>query len=420
MANIEILAPQGGALPRGKSSPWFMWGVAVGFVFFQFFMQLSSGVMLGKLIQSFHTTTFGAGMLIGSFYIVYTLLQVPAGVMVDRYGPRRLLTAGALVCALGTWIFAMSHTLVDAAAGRALMGMGASFAFVASIHISAKWFPLNRFGMMVGLAETIGMLSTLFGNVYIAHVLSEVPWRQTMEVAAGIAVLISILCFLVIRDTKPANSISTNQFLSQAIRVFKSPNMWLNGIYSGIIFALVTVFAGLWLLPYFMLVDNISLVTATLISSMIYVGGALGSPVMGFLYNYVARPRWLLFYCASAAAMIVAYLVFMPPHSLVLTGFMMFILGLLVSSYVINFALVKELVPEALISTGTGFINMLAVVTAPILQPLLGWIIEISASGDAKNAALVHYSLASFHWALGLFVPLLLLAGVLALLISLE
>ncbi len=418
MADLEVLSSSDNSFLRRVPSPWLMWGVAVGFVFFQFFMQLSSGVMLGQLIQSFHTTTFGAGLLIGSFYIVYTLLQVPAGVLIDRFGPRRLLTGGAFVCAIGAWMFAVSHSFFDAAAGRVLMGMGSSFAFVASIHISAKWFSLRRFGMMVGLAETVGMLSTLFGNVYIAHVLSEVPWRQTMIVASWIVALIGVLCFFVIRDVKQTHTLSVQDFMDHIMQVFNSASMWLNGIYAGIIFSLITVFASLWLLPYFMLVDHISLVTATLISSMIYVGGAVGSPIMGFLYNYVAHPRWLLFYCANAAALIVAYLVFIPPHSLVLTGIIMFVLGLLVSSYVINFALVKELVPSHLMSTGTGFINMLAVITAPILQPLLGWMIELVSRRGASAVVEVHYSLGGFHWALGMFVPLLLLAGVLALLIN--
>ena len=398
---------------RWMPSPWLMWGIAVLFVFFQFFMQLSSGVMLGQLVLSFHTNALGAGILAGSFYVVYTLLQTPAGMMVDRYGPRRLMTGGGVVCAVGAWLFASSQTLAVAELGRILMGGGSSFAFVSSLYIAAEWFPANRFGFMVGLAETIGMFGTLVGNVYLAHLLQTVPWRQTMYVASGVAVIIGLLCWILIRDTKPNHKHHESQtfkdFIGDIFSVLRKPALWVNGFISGIFFSLLTVFAGLWYIPFLVTIYHVPLTTATLAASMLYIGVATGGPLLGILYPRISRPRWLLFVNNLIAAFLVVVLVYFPPQHLFFTGVLMYLLGLISCSYVINFALVKELTPPSVLSTSVGFTNMVCVITAPILQPLIGWMISYIAMHEAGGPTTV-YSINSFHWAFSIF-PLLLILG---------
>ncbi len=82
-----------------------------------------------------------------TYYYVYVALQVPAGVMIDRFGPRRLLTMGALICALGCFLFGSSHFLSVVIVGRLLMGTGAAFAFVGSLNVIGKWFRADQFAL---------------------------------------------------------------------------------------------------------------------------------------------------------------------------------------------------------------------------------------------------------------------------------
>jgi fucose permease len=76
---------------------WSVWMVSAVFVLFQFFLQLSSGEIIGGLMKTFALTAFGAGVLVSSYYYIYVLLQVPAGMLMDRYGSRGILSAGALI-----------------------------------------------------------------------------------------------------------------------------------------------------------------------------------------------------------------------------------------------------------------------------------------------------------------------------------
>ena len=147
---------------------------AVIFVLFQFFLQLSSGVLLTHFMADFHLNAFSAGILASAFYFVYVLLQTPAGLVMDKYGPRRLLSGGAVVCGFGCLLIAYSQTFLMAMLARILIGLGASFAFVGSIYIVGEWFPKSRFALMVGLAETFWMFGTILGNVYLSKLIETI------------------------------------------------------------------------------------------------------------------------------------------------------------------------------------------------------------------------------------------------------
>ena len=137
------------------STPLRIWLVSVSFVLFQFFLQLSSGVVIGAIMRDMHLSALIAGALSASFYLVYTGLQIPVGILFDCKNARLLLTFTTLLCSLGCFTFASSHSLIGLFIGRTLMGIGSSFAFVGLSHLLRQHFPLRQFSFMVGLSEPI-------------------------------------------------------------------------------------------------------------------------------------------------------------------------------------------------------------------------------------------------------------------------
>src|SRR5689334_19956382 len=107
---------------------WSVWVVTTAFVLLQFFLQLSSGEIIEGLMKSFSLTAFGGGVLASSYYYIYVLLQTPAGMLIDRYGARGILSISALNVCIGSLLFASAKTVLVALLGRVLMGIGAAFA----------------------------------------------------------------------------------------------------------------------------------------------------------------------------------------------------------------------------------------------------------------------------------------------------
>ncbi len=389
---------------------WIVWSVSALFLLFQFFLQLSSAEIVGGLMQSFSLTGLGASVLASTYYYIYVSLQAPVGALLDRYGPRLLLTLGAAVCGLGCWLFSISTRLDFAVIGRLLMGGGAAFAFVGSLSLIARWFPIRRFAIMVAVAETIGMFGGVFGGSLLAYLVIHMGWRRCMWGAAIIAVIISILLWLVVRDGPRGKAMLPSSHFKinfwQDIKVLiKNKRAWGNGFYSGLMFSIVTVFVSLWGVPFMQATHQLSLPTAAFVCNLVFIGIALGGPFIGWIDSRFICRRWIMVIGALISAGLISLVLYLPHLSIVFVGSLMFLLGFSCSSYVLTFVIANEIAPSHMRSTSVGFVNMLSVGSAPILQPVSGFLLSL-----LSHHSMGHYSVEQFQGALS-FLPLALLSA---------
>jgi len=406
-------------LRRSRLQPFLIWGCSDFFVLFQFFLQLSSGVMIAKLMQSFGLTAFGAGVLSSAYYYIYITLQAPAGMLMDRFGPRYLLTIGSFVCAFGCYFFGISANVTIATLGRLLMGAGASFAFVGSLHIIRDWFPEDRFAFMVGIAETIGMLGTVVGAISLAEVINSVGWRSCMLFAALVLLGLSLVSWLVIRENpekEPHQDTEKTSFSHRLRITLNNPIAWINGIYSGLLFSIVTVFVALWGIPFLMLDFHISLPLATTASTMVFLGVAIGSPAIGYYSGKFNKTKPFLIGGPLLCTLFISLILYLPSMSLAMLFTLLFLLGVACSSYVLNFDVANRIAPKHAKSTYIGFTNALCIITAPLLQPFVGYVLHILAQGHSLPSHEV-YSLLDYREALSILPLSMLAAAALAFLI---
>ena len=366
-------------------SPFLMWLSANFFVLFQFLLQLSCGVMLVPLKHSLHLSDVEVGALVASFYLVYTVLQTPAGMMVDRLGSRRLLAGGGVVCAVGCLMFAQAHTWSVAVVARVIMGMGASFAFVATLNVIERHFKPERFALMVGLIETVGMMGVMLTTVVGVHWLELMSWRRLMRMASVVALGLGVLNCLVIppmddQRRQLQSQLSYRAFFKIVWSLFQKPWVWYNGMYCGLMFSVVTVFAGLWVLPFLKLTQNQSSMAIAAEDAMIYVGLAVGAPLMGFLYPRLKYRMIFLSAMALLSACVCAGIILVPPSYWV-GCVQFFVLGVFVSAYVLNFSYVNTNVNPMVQSSAVGLTNALSVVTAPLFQTLIGALLPLFSDG---------------------------------------
>lgn len=395
---------------------WVIWGATALFVLFQFFLQLSSGEIIDGLMKSFSLSSFGGGVLASTYYYVYVVLQVPAGVMIDRFGPRRILTIGALTCALGCFLFGASHFLSIVVVGRLLMGAGAAFAFVGSLNVIGKYFRADQFAFMAAIAETVGMSGTIIGGFFLADWVQQMGWRDSMIVASGVAVIIGSLIWLIVRDgpqgTMPVPMQSARILWRDFYLLIKNSQAWVNGIYSGLMFSIVTVFVALWAIPYMELIHHLSLLLSSLVCNLVFIGISISGPIIGYLDRQISRRRPLLMTCSFISSLLMVIVIYMPQLPLSAVMILMILLGIFSSSYVLTFGIANEIVPPHMRGTSLGFTNALSVGTAPLLQPLVGLILHLAAYhyctvGEYDN---IH----DYQIALTALPILILISGILA------
>jgi MFS family permease len=191
--------------------------------------------------------------------------------------------------------------------------------------------------------------------------------------------------------------------------IFKNPIAWINGIYSGLMFSIVTVFIALWAIPFLELSHHIHLLQATLVACALYTGVAVGGPVIGWLDGKKNWRKQMMVVNALGASGALFAVIFCHTLPLLAVAILLFFAGVCASSYVLTFAIANEIASPANRATCIGFTNMLCVAFAPILQPLIGFFIARSHAHPVF--ATTAQSITSFSDAVSVVPTLLLVAA---------
>lgn len=370
--------------PIGRHTIWL---VGVSFVLFQFFLQLSSGVVIGAIMHDMTLSALTAGLLSGAFYVVYTTLQIPVGILFDRKSARNLLAINALICSTGCFLFGFSDSLVGLFLGRALIGAGSSFAFIGLSHLLRQHYPLKQFAYMIGLSETLGFIATVIGMIAMGALVTKWGWRCFINTAGIVGLFIAYLCWTKVPDgRKPDRKVSLH-YGKQLMQIFSNGKAWINGIFVGLSFTVVTVFGALWAVPFIQVKLNCSLPQASAVSAMFFLGTAVGCPLFGWLSARLDKRRPLILSSCISTALLLLVLLYLPTQSFIIIMLLMLMIGICCGAYMLAYTIANELAPANSLSTCTGFTNMLAVVTTPLLQPLVGYLLDAFNDTDVYTIA---------------------------------
>ncbi len=166
--------------------PLLAWATGATFFFYAWVLRVAPSVMVEELMRDFAVGAGVLGHLSAAYFYGYAGMQIPVGLLLDRFGPRRLMTAAALTCAGGCMLFAAGNSLAMVTAGRFLVGASAAFSLVGAMAIAGQWFAANRFAIFSGLAMAMGMAGGVFGQAPLRLAIEASDWRTAMLfLAAG-------------------------------------------------------------------------------------------------------------------------------------------------------------------------------------------------------------------------------------------
>ncbi len=149
-----------------SESNWFGWFIVIlgaTFYCYEYLLRVSPGVMTSHLMSAYNLDAKSYGNLSACYYYIYSPMQLFVGLLMDRFGPRKLLTFACVCCAAGIYLFAATPFLHVAQAGRVLIGLGSAFAFVGVLKLASIWLPANRFALISGIASVLGVVGGIMG-----------------------------------------------------------------------------------------------------------------------------------------------------------------------------------------------------------------------------------------------------------------
>lgn len=369
---------------KGMLVGWLICALGAIFYSYEYFLRITPSVMEGALRDHFSLSATGFGLLSASYYYAYVPMQLPVGLMMDRFGPRRLLTFACLICVIGTWMFAGSSVVSYAAAGRFLVGFGSAFAFVGVLKLATLWLPEDKLGMVAGLASALGTVGAMLGDNVLGTMVSAMGWQHTVNLTALVGVGLTVILWFGIHDRKghPEADGGTVATFRGALLDLKliaaNKQIWINGLYGCLVYLPTSVFAELWGIPYFSHAHHLTESAAEVANSFLFMGFMIGAPLSGYISDHLRRRKLPMAVGAVGASCIMALVLYVPDLNAHTLDALMFTLGLLYSVQALVFAVGRELSPAEAAGTAIAMTNTLVMIGAMFLQPLVGHLLDWS------------------------------------------
>jgi len=403
-----------------------MWGMAAIFYLVGFFQRVAPGVMTDELMRDFGISAAALGNLSGFYFYSYVAMQIPTGMLADTWGPRRLLSAGAVVAGAGTVLFAVAQGFFWASAGRLLIGGSVAVAFVGLLKLAANWFPTRYFAAVTGAALFVGMIGAVFAGPPLRMLMNIYPWRGIMLAVAAVTLATGAMIWIFARDDPLEKgyarfiTLENDSSTTPAARLILQ-NLWevvsyrntglLFFIPAGIVGATLT-FAGLWGVPYLSTHYAMSPSRASVLTSALLVAWAVGGPVFGWMSDLVGKRKPLYILGCSLCLGGWSVIFYLPGLHFYALFAVLAATGFFSGCMVVSFAFVKESVPLRLAGTVSGVLNM-GVMTGPmVLQPAVGAVLDRNWQGGIENGIRL-YSLGAYQRSFALMMAWLLLSLIL-------
>lgn len=387
----------------------FFWGLGAFYYFYKYVLEISPSVMQVELMQAYNIEATGLGMLASFYGLAYAATQIPAGVLMDRYGPRRLLSFATLMCGIGCLVFQGAHTLFLAELGRLCMGIGGGFAVVGCMKIASLWFPSHRFALLAGLMVMLGMLGAASGQKPVATIMSYMDWRDMLLMFSGIGFVLTLVIFFFMRQKGHVETQATRSLFYGLGHVLKNKQIWLISTYAGLMFIPTLAFGGMWGVSYIQELYHLANAEeASSITMMVFFGWIAGGPTFGWISDTLKRRIAPMMVATVFTLLIMSAVVFMD-MTLGHMKLALFGLGFFSSAFVIGFSVVKELTPPDLTGTAVGFLNTLNTLFSAIIIPVIGKILDNLSTGVLVNG-LPHFDEHMFRTAFIAFPVCLFIA----------
>jgi len=365
------------------------WILAVSYILV-YFHRLCPAVVAVDMMRDLQAGGPLLGLLGSAYFYPYAIMQLPAGLLSDSWGPRRAITVFFVVAFVGSLILGLAPSLFVAVVGRTLVGLGVSMLFVPSMKVLAEWFRVREFATMTGILMAMGGIGSLSAATPLAILSDWIGWRFSFVIVGAITLLLAILVWLFVRDRpsdkgwpSPAEGMGSDRvpvgLLEGMKKVLTYPWFWPVAIWFFFDCAVFFSFGGLWGGPYLMQVYGFTKGEAGQILSMLAIGMIVGSPMVSYLSNRIFRGRKPVIVLSGVVLVGVTGLLAFYTEKLPTPALYAICLSLGIFSsaiVVIGFTTTKELFPVQIAGTSTGLVNLFPFLGGAVAQPVLGYVLE--------------------------------------------
>ena len=276
---------------NSRVTVWMIWIISSVFYAYQYVLRVMPSIMLTDIMEQFHIDVVTFGQFSGIYYIGYALMHLPIGIMLDRFGPRKVMTGCILltVAGLSPLIFA-EHWLYPIV-GRLLIGIGSSAAILGVFKIIRMIFKEDRFPRMLSLSVTIGLVGAIYGGGPVNYLLTTFGYKAVIYSFAATGLLLAALTYWIIPNF---TSTSQGTVFSDIKEVLANQRVIWSCIFAGLMVGPLEGFADVWGTPFLKTTYEFDSTLAASLPSMIFIGMCFGSPLLNFIAEKAGYLRTII------------------------------------------------------------------------------------------------------------------------------
>lgn len=375
-------------MKNSKYARYLVWLLTVFFFAYQFILRVQPGVLIQEITTYFHIDSTYFAILAAFYYLGYAGMQVPMGILIDRYGIKYIVPISALICVIGNIPFYLSDNWKLALVGRFLIGFGSTAGALGSFKAVRVIFPEN-YSKMMGWTFTFGLIGAINGSTIINFFNNYFTYKETIFYLSLPGILIALLVyFLITHELNNQNAKFDKKFWNSLTEVFTNKQIILISVFGALLVGPLELFADVWGSPYFMEEFGFSRKESGILSSSsIYFGMCVGSPLLAWIAD-----KYKCHYIINITCGVLMAVIFYLILEKVFVSFnvilpLTFIIGILCSYQVIIFASVSSIIPSHLNGIAISVVNMINMTAGSMFHYGVGLLLDYYKEGENRYCA---------------------------------
>lgn len=373
---------------------WLVLGAATALFVCSQFYRVANAVVAPELQRDLRLSSAALGGLSAAFFYPFALAQLPLALVLDRLGARRVMTALSLVGAAGAIVFSGARGEAEAVLGRALLGVGMAANLVGSLKLVTGWFPAHRFASVAGLLVAAGTVGNMLATTPLAALVRAAGWRVSFGLIAAGTVVLSILFWIVVRDTpaaptRRATPGGTSPPAGMVRSLLRSQDYWLISAGAFCRYGAFLALQGLWAGPYLMEGVGLSQGRAAAVLLLMNIGFVIGAPLGGWLSDRVLSSRRTvalisLVGIAGSLVALAADAVRERPWAVTLV---LVVLAATAAFGQVMYVHIKELMPPEMAGMAMTGVNGFVMLGAAMFVHGMGWMMQQTSAGTGAGGS---------------------------------
>ncbi|KGP64267.1 MFS transporter [Legionella norrlandica] len=377
---------------------WFVWIIVSVFYAYQYVLRVMPNIMLEDITQQFHIDATVFGQFSGIYYIGYSLMHLPIGIMLDRFGPRKVMTGCILLTVVGLLPILFAENWIYPIIGRAMIGIGSSAAILGTFKIIRMTFKEQHFPRMLSLSVMIGLVGAVYGGGPVSYMCQLMGYKTVVEIFVGIGILLASITYLIVPDVQSPPQASV---VSNIKRVFSNSKVMMLCCFAGLMLGPLEGFSDVWGSGFLKMAYSLNSATANYLPSMIYIGMCFGAPILSLIAEKTGHYLGTIIVSGTIMFLVFALLV---GGVLTVPGITLsFILvGVCCAYQILAIYKVSTYVPDSLAGLATAVANMIIMIFGYGFHSMIGYVINLYGGTHAARA---------FVYGIGI-IPVTLAVGV--------